>query len=206
MPIKELLELRMGLVANTGLIGTIAGIGASAGISNLLQNAGSNVSFELNLGIILGGIGTGCVTALIFGVLPIVKAANIRPLQVLRQVETGSWSGRILTMGLLGLFSILFCGLATVILNNDLVMGIVVTYTTFAFLLLISAFFSLIVFAISKLPVPERLNLISFGLVMPGLAFSWLVYQIVPVFGIFLLAVSVLGLVVPFLPEPGKSI
>ncbi len=48
-------------------------------------------------------------------------------------------------MLLLVLFSVLFCLLAIVILNNNVMLGIFVTYGTFAFLLLLSGLFGLIV-------------------------------------------------------------
>ena len=93
-----LFGLEAGLI---GLIGGIIGAASATGVSyvirNLVQNSGSNVPFVLNPGIIIGGVLVGCVTALIFGLLPIVQAANIRPLSVLREFENKSISGRVLT-------------------------------------------------------------------------------------------------------------
>ncbi|MBV9614888.1 MAG: FtsX-like permease family protein, partial [Ktedonobacteraceae bacterium] len=157
------LYLLFGLEAGLlGLIGGIIGAASATGVSYLiralLQSLGSNVPFVLNPGMIIGGVLVGFVTALIFGLLPIVQAANIRPLSVLRQLETRSVSGRVLTVLLLALFSVLFCLLAIVILNNDVLLGIEVTYGTFIFLLVLSGLFGLIVLAISKLPVPEQIN------------------------------------------------
>lgn len=192
----------LGLVG--GIIGVVGAIGVSYLIQTLLQSLGSNVSFGLNPGLLLGGVVVGGVTALIFGLLPIVQAANIRPLQVLREVESKSWSGRVLTVLLLGLFSILFCALAIVILNGDVTLGIEITYGMFIFLLVLSGIFSLIVLVVSKLPVPERLNLRQIALVVIGVAVSELIYQVLPVFGLMALAVSLFGLVVVFLPRNWK--
>jgi predicted lysophospholipase L1 biosynthesis ABC-type transport system permease subunit len=119
----------LGLVG--GIIGAAAAIGVSFLVRNVVQNVGSNIPFVLNPGFILGGVVVGCVTALIFGLLPIAQAANIRPLSVLREFENKSVSGRVLTIVLLVMCSILFCLLAIVILNNDMVLGIAVTYGTF---------------------------------------------------------------------------
>lgn len=192
----------LGLVG--GLIGAASAMGVSYLIRNLLENFGSNVPFVLNSTMIFGGVAVGCITALIFGLLPIVQAANIRPLSVLRELENKSISGRIVTILLLALFSILFCLLAIVILNNDVALGIEVTYATFTFLLLLSGLFSLIVFTISKLPVPEHLHITHIVLVLLGIAVSVLVYLYLPVFGIFLLVISLFGIAIAFLPRSWK--
>ncbi len=203
------LYLLFGLEAGLlGLIGGIVGAAAATGVSylvrNLMQNFGSNIPFVLNSGMILDGVMVGCVTALIFGLLPIVQAANIRPLHVLRELENKSVGGRVLTLLLLALFSLLFCALSIVMLNNNIVLGVVVTYGAFAALLLLSGLFSLIVFAISKLPVPERMRVPHMLLVLLGIAVSVLVYSFVPVFGIFILAISLLGIGIAFLPRSWK--
>jgi ABC-type antimicrobial peptide transport system permease subunit len=84
------------------------------------------------------------------------------------------------------------------------VLGIAATYGAFAFLLVLSAFFSLLILAVSKLPVPERLHFKYAGLILAGVAVSALVYQVLPVFGIFLLVASLLGVVVVLLPRGWK--
>ncbi len=200
-----LFSMEAGLL---GLIGGICGAAAAIGVSylirGLLENFGTNVPFVLNTGMIVGGVVVGFATALIFGLLPIVQATNIRPLSMLRGIDNKSVSGRILSMLLLGLFSILFCLLAIVILNNNVILGIVVTYSTFAFLLLLSGIFGLIIYATSKLPVPEHIHFTHVLLVLIGIAVSVLVYLFLPVFGIFLLAVSLLGIVVTLLPGHWK--
>lgn len=166
--------LLFGLEAGTlGLVGGAIGAGAAVGVSflirTLLQSLGSNVPFALDPGLILGGVGMGGVTALIFGLLPIVQAANIRPLQVLRESEQKTWRSRVLTFCLLGTFSVFYCLLAIGVLNQNAALGIEVTYGLFAFLLLLSGIFSLIVLAASKLPVPERLRLPQVLLVLAGI-------------------------------------
>ena len=203
------LYLLFGLeAALVGLIGGIVGSAGATGVSyivrGLMENFGINVSFSLNPWIIGGGVLIGCATALIFGLMPIVQAANVRPLQVIRQLDDKNVSGKVLTILLLILFSLLFCILAIVILNNDIALGIEATYGTFAFLLLLGGFFSLIIMMVSKLPVPEHLQIKQAALVLVGVVFATLVYQVLPVFGIFLLAVALLGIVVTLMPKSWK--
>ncbi len=200
-----LFGLEAGLL---GLVGGIVGAAAATGVSyivrGLMENIGYNILFALNFQVLLGGVAIGFATALIFGLMPIVQAANVRPLHVIRDYESRSKGSRALTLLLLLILSILFCLLATLILNRNIILGIAVTYGTFVFLLLLSALFSLLIFAISKLPVPERLHLKQAGLILVGLVVSALVYQVSPVFGIFLLAASLSGTLIVFLPRSWK--
>jgi predicted lysophospholipase L1 biosynthesis ABC-type transport system permease subunit len=185
-----------------GLLGSLAAIGISALVRNLMQQLGVVIPFLLNPQILGAGLLIGLVTALIFGLLPIAQAANVRPLSVMRDQETHA--GLLTTVLLLVLFSLLFYGLASVILQNDLLLSLWATYGTFACLLLLSAFFSLLVLVVSKLPLPERLNLKQCAFVLPGLALAALLYQVLPAFGLCLLAASLLGLVVVFVPRGWK--
>ncbi|HEY6411389.1 MAG TPA: FtsX-like permease family protein, partial [Ktedonobacteraceae bacterium] len=204
------LYLLFGLEASLlGLIGGIVGAAAATGVSYivgaLMQNIGITVPFLLNPWTIAGGVAIGLVTALIFGLMPIVQAANIRPLNVIRDLsESRSVSSVAMTIVLLVILSILFCALAIVILNNDVLLGIEAVYGTFAFLLLLSVFFGLVVFVVSKLPVPEHFDLKYLALILVGVAASVLVYLVLPVFGILLFAVSLMGIVIVLLPRTWK--
>src|SRR5258708_27008136 len=126
---------RLGL--SGGIIGSAAAIGVSALVRGLMQSVGYNAAFVLNGSIIGGGIAIGLMTSLIFGLMPIVQAANVRPLSVIRNLETRRASSIIVTILLLILLSVLFSALATVILNNNLLLGIATTYITFACLLVL---------------------------------------------------------------------
>ncbi len=192
----------LGLVG--GIVGAITAIGVSYLVRGLMENFGFNIFFELDFRILLGGVGIGFATALIFGLLPIAQAANVRPLQVIREFESRSKGGKALTVLLLLLLSVLFCLLATLILNKNLIMGIEVTYGTFISLLVLSLFFNLIIAVVGKLPVPERLRIKQCILILVGLVFSALVYKAVPVFGAFLLATVLLGVVIILLPRSWK--
>ncbi len=204
------LYLLFGLEASLlGLIGGVIGAAVATGVSyivrGLMQNIGLTVPFVLNPWTIAGGVAIGVVTALIFGLMPIVQAANIRPLNVIReQTESRSVSSIALTIALLLILSVLFCALAIVILNNDVLLGIEAVYGTFAFLLLLSVFFGLVVFTISKLPVPERFDIKYLALILVGIAASVLLYLVLPIFGILLFAASLTGVVVVLLPRTWK--
>ncbi len=204
------LYVLFGLEASLlGLVGGVLGAAAATGVSyivrGLMQNIGLTVPFILNPWTIAGGVAIGLVTALIFGLMPIVQAANIRPLNVIRdQSDNKGASSIVLTIALLVILSILFCALAIVILNNDVLLGIEAVYGTFAFLLLLSVFFGLVVFTISKLPVPERFNMQYLALILVGIAASALVYLVLPTFGILLFAASLLGIVVVLFPRTWK--
>ena len=196
------LYVLFGLEASLlGLMGGVVGAAAATGVSYivrlLMENLGVNVLFLINPWTIAGGIAIGFGSALIFGLMPIVQAANIRPLNVIRETsEHRGMSSIALTLALLVIFSVLFCALAIVILNNDVVLGIEAVYGAFAFLLLLGLFFSLVVLVISKLPVPEHFNLRYLALVLGGVAASILLYLVLPVFGIILLATVLLGAVI----------
>ena len=204
------LYLLFGLEASLlGLSGGVVGAAAATGVSyivrGLMQNLGLNIPFMLNPWTIAGGVAIGLMTALIFGLMPIVQAANIRPLNVIRDLsESKGLSSVALTIALLGILSVLFCALAIVILKNDVLLGIEAVYGTFAFLLLLSVFFGLVVFVVSKLPVPEHFDLKYLSLILLGVVASVLLYLVLPVFGIILFAMSLLGIVMVLLPRSWK--
>jgi putative ABC transport system permease protein len=205
------LYLLFGLEAGLlGLSGGIVGAAAATGMSFLVRNLvqqviGANIPFVLDPLTVGGGVLIGLFTALIFGLLPIVQAANIRPLNVIREIQDGNRIGSFfLTIGLLVVLSMLFCLLAIVILNSVL-WGVISVYGAFIFLALLSLFFSLAVLIISKLPVPERFSVGFLALVMVGVALSVLVFLILPAFGGILLAASLLGFVIVLLPRTWKS-
>jgi putative ABC transport system permease protein len=190
----------LGLIG--GMIGAAASIGVSAIVRILVQNLGFSVPYVINPATVAGGVIIGIATSLIFGLLPIVQAANIRPLNVIR--DTGEKRGvgsTILSIALLILLSILFCVLAIVILNNNVVLGIEAVYGTFAFLLLLSGLFSLVVLVVSKLPVRNHFSYLHLLLTVLGLVLAVLLYRIAPVFGYVIFCVTILGLLLIVAPR-----
>jgi putative ABC transport system permease protein len=189
-----------------GLLGSVAGIGVSVLVRSLFIRAfGLNMPLTFDPLIVSGGLLIGLCTALIFGLMPIVQAANIRPLSVLRDLPEGWRVGSYaLTAGLLLLLSLLFCLLAIVILNNAVLLGIGVVYGTFIFLGFLSIFFAIVAFIISILPVPERFNGGFLLLIVVMLVISGLVYLVLPTFGLLLGLFSLVGLVSVLLPRTWK--
>jgi predicted lysophospholipase L1 biosynthesis ABC-type transport system permease subunit len=153
---------------------------------------------------VLGAV-IGFATALIFGIMPIVQASRVRPLAVLRELPEGAGgASTLLTIGLGVLVAVLYFILADIILGNNFPLATFAVGGTGLFLLLLSLFFTLVVFLISKLPVLERFTWWYLLLFAAGLAISLLLTFSVPGFGILLLAVSLFGLVVVLLPRTWK--
>src|SRR5579859_4331354 len=205
------LYLLFGLEAGLlGLVGGVIGALVATGVSYLVrglveQTFAINIPFVLDPLTIGGGVLIGLLTALIFGLMPIVQAANIRPLNVIRELPAGNRAGSTaLTIGLLLLLSVLFCILSVVILN-DVILGISAVYGAFIFLALLSLFFTLVVLLVGKLPVPERFSLPYLGLLALGVALSVLIALVLPTFGLLLLALTLVGFVIVLLPRAWKS-
>lgn len=77
-----------------GMVGTLAGIGASYLVRTVVEHAFTlHLPIVLDTTTILSGFGIGLATALIFGLLPIVQASQIRPLVVLRDSGEATGTG-----------------------------------------------------------------------------------------------------------------
>lgn len=110
----------------------------------------------------------------------------------------------MLTVLLVLVLSVLFCLMAALILNRNIILGVAATYGTFVLLLVLVAVFSLIILGVSKLPVPERINFKQAGIIVIGIAISVGVYMEQPVFGIILLIISLLGVLIVLSPRNWK--
>lgn len=148
----------LGIVG--GILGTAAGIGASYLVRTLVEH-----TFLLHLPIVLdgttivSGVVIGVATALIFGLLPIVEASQIRPLAVLRDSQEQTKAGsRLTTILLLLLLSLLFVGLAAAILG-DVVTAVIAVYGGALVVVTLGLGLGILVLAISKLPVYDRPSL-----------------------------------------------
>src|SRR6266702_5268199 len=140
-----------------GMVGTLIGLGVSYLVRGVVERA-----FFIHLPIVLdtltlvSGVVIGLVTALIFGLLPIVQASQVRPLSVLREIsERRSFSSRLLTFLLLLLLSLLFVALASSILG-DVTTAAIAVYGGAGLIFALALGFGLLVLAISKLPVYEK--------------------------------------------------
>jgi putative ABC transport system permease protein len=189
-----------------GIVGAAAGVGVSYFIKQLVERAFFiHLMFAIDPLTVGSGVVIGCSTALIFGLLPIVQASQVRPQAVLRELHEGaSIRSALLTGFLLLLLAALFFLLAFSILLNGQVALEVVTGTA-ALLVVLSGLFTLMVLVVSRLPVLERFTWWYVVLLLFALAASALTTYFVPGFGVLFLAISLLGVVVVLLPRTLKS-
>ena len=145
----------LGIVG--GIVGTLVGLGTSFLVRSVVERA-----FFIHLPIVLdtltllSGLLIGLATALIFGLLPIVQASQVRPLSVLREIiERKKFTSRLITISLLVILSALFVLLASAILG-DLLTAAIAVYGGAGVIFSLALGFSLLVLAISKLPVYEK--------------------------------------------------
>jgi putative ABC transport system permease protein len=145
----------LGIVG--GIVGTLTGLGISFLVRSVVERA-----FFIHLPIILdtltlvSGLLIGLATALIFGLLPIVQASQVRPLSVLREIiEKRQFTSRLITVVLLVILSLLFVLLASAILG-DVMTAAIAVYGGAGVIFSLALGFSLLVLAISKLPVYEK--------------------------------------------------
>jgi putative ABC transport system permease protein len=194
----------LGLIG--GVIGSAVGIGVSFLVKGLVERV-----FFINLPATISpvtvgsGILIGFATALIFGLMPIVQAAQIRPLAVLRGLGEGLQGvGIVLTLLLSALLVLLFFGLTSLILGNVL-LAIIVVAGAGALLGLLSLFFTLIVLLVGRYPVPERLRVWYLISSVVLLALGVLLTVAVPGFGVLILVIGILAALVMFLPRTAKA-
>jgi putative ABC transport system permease protein len=149
----------LGLIG--GAIGAAAGIGVSFLIKGYAEQALTlALPASIDPWIVASGVAVGVVTALIFGLLPIAEASQIRPIAVLREQPEGpvpSEGARLMgraSVRLLGLIAAgLFYVLALAILQDPLLAVALVAGAAVVFGAL-NLFFSLVVAIMSRLAMP----------------------------------------------------
>ncbi len=158
-----------------GVVGSAVGVGVGLLVKSLVENLiGQTLPLTIDPITIGSGVLIGLATALIFGLMPIVQAAQIRPLAVLRDSSEGlQGTGFLLSFGLSVILAALFFGLAYAILQN-LGVAIGAVAGTSVFLALLAAFFLLVVLLIGSFPIPDRITwwyavIVGLGVVIGGL-------------------------------------
>ena len=177
-----LFGLEAGLIGLVGgVLGAAAGVGASFVVKGPVETSLQTIlPTTIDTGTVVAGVAVGFLTALIFGLLPIVQAAQVRPQAVLRETpEPIGWRGRILTGALLALLAALFFGLSLSILRNVTVTALAVGGAGVLFLAL-GLLFGAITIILPRLPIAE--------------SFRW---WMIPLFGALLLAAGALTVAVP---------
>ena len=141
-----------------GVLGTVVGaVGSKIVTDALAQALALQVTFVLDAGTLASGVALGIGAALVFAVLPIVRAAAFRPLELLREGATGTvWSRWPQTVGLLALIMVLFAILAAVTLN-DVLLAVELVVAAFVACGILTGAFSLIVGWIGRLGPPGSL-------------------------------------------------
>jgi len=90
---RDLLLLFILQTALIGLVGSLLGAAAGAALSALLVEVASDVvtlfiNWQLRPELVVGGIGIGVVTAVLFAAKAILDAADVRPMRVFRQLPS----------------------------------------------------------------------------------------------------------------------
>jgi predicted lysophospholipase L1 biosynthesis ABC-type transport system permease subunit len=142
-----------------GAIGAAIGVGASLLVKDVIANAFAlTLTTSIDPLTVGAGIAVGGVTALVFGLLPIVQASQVRPQAVLRELPEGARPASRVTTGLLLLLvGALFFAMALVILR-DVVTALELVAGAGATLAVLSGLFALVVAGVSRLPVAALLR------------------------------------------------
>jgi predicted lysophospholipase L1 biosynthesis ABC-type transport system permease subunit len=189
-----------------GIVGALAGVGVSYVVNAVLARALQiDLSVVLRARIVAAGVAVGGITALIFGLLPIVHASSVRPVAVLRELpERVGLPSRLASLALSALVAVLFFAVAASILNNPLVAAAALGGTALA-LGLLGVVLGAAVVGASNLPVPEWLSprqvLVALALLVTGAAL--LFGQ--PALGIPVLTLAAVCFILALLPRPAKA-
>ena len=191
-----LFGLETGLIGLAGgVVGALVGVGVSFLVNQLMQ-----ATLQIALPTIIDwrtvaeGVLIGFAVALIFGLLPMAQASQVRPQMVLRDLHEGaSWRSRLLTGGLVALVLVLFFLLALGILRNTGITALAVGGTG-AFLVLLSLILGGVVALISRFPVVESFHWWYALILVVALATSVALTLFVPAFGVVVALVALLPL------------
>jgi predicted lysophospholipase L1 biosynthesis ABC-type transport system permease subunit len=194
----------LGLVG--GALGSAAGVGVSFIVKSIVERT---VNLQLPSTIdpltVASGVAIGLVTALIFGILPIVQSSRVRPQAVLRDEHTAPSAATVgLTIGLVSLVGALFFLLTWTILQN-VALAIYAVLGASVFFLVLAGVFALVVWAISRFPVVERLRWWYALMVVVALGISGLITWAAPPLGAIFLLITLSWIVLVLLPRTLKS-
>jgi putative ABC transport system permease protein len=189
-----------------GMAGTAAGVGMSIVVKLLIEQViGSPLVFTLSPTALLAGVGVGVVTSLVFGLLPIVRAASVRPQAVLRDVSEARDAVTVgQTVALYAVVAALFIGLAAAILGDPVFALQLVIYALIG-LAVLGGLFSLVVLVVGSIPVPERLRFPAIASILAAALVSALIAIKLQGIGIALLVACALALLVLLLPRGRRT-
>ena len=148
-----------------GVIGTIIGAIAAIGLSALLvgllsQTASLLIYWRIDDGVLFGGIAAGMTTTLVFGIFAVIQASGVRPAVLLHVLPRRLTISSVLnTIGLFAVLTIVFTVLCTVVMGSIL-SGVEIVLISFAGLLGLGVLFGVVMFIVTRLPLP-RLGLLT---------------------------------------------
>jgi predicted lysophospholipase L1 biosynthesis ABC-type transport system permease subunit len=137
-----------------GVVGAIAGVAASLFLKDIIANAFAlSLTTTIDPLTVASGVAVGCVTALIFGLLPIARASQVRPLALLRDLPEGARAtSRVTSVLLIVLLGALFFALALAIVQDVLTALAFVAGASIA-LAALSLLFMLAIALVSRAPI-----------------------------------------------------
>jgi putative ABC transport system permease protein len=146
--------LMLGGIGGVG--GTALGAVASKVITDAVATAlAVQVTFTVDPGTLVGGVALGALTTLIFSIMPIVRAAAYRPLEILREASGSSpLTSLPPTLGLFAIVVLLLGALAAVTIGN---LGLALEFVGGAALAgaVLAGGFALVIGWLSKLRPPR---------------------------------------------------
>jgi predicted lysophospholipase L1 biosynthesis ABC-type transport system permease subunit len=190
-----------------GVIGVLAGIGLCFVVQALVERAFFlTLPTIIDAGTLLGGVGIGMATALIFGLLPIVQNSASRPVAVLRGLgqDTRGQAGRLSSLGLVVLLIMLFGLLAFGILGS-LPVTLLVVLGAGVVLGLLTVGFSLVAWLLSRWRVPDLRHPGTLLPYPPVLLVGMVLLRLSPGFGALVLVLVGAALLVAVLPKAGRA-
>lgn len=105
-----------------GLVGTLAGIAVSHTVTDVLARAMAlQVPYVVDVATVAEGVAVGLGSTLAFALLPIVRAAEFRPIEMLRYGEEVPAGARVTqTVGVMAAVGVLFVVLAALLLGDTM--------------------------------------------------------------------------------------
>lgn len=189
-----------------GVLGTLLGIGVADVVRILVQRAFYiDVPLTISGWTLASGLVVGLVTALIFGLLPIVRSAAVRPVVVLRdEALTPTLTSASQTALLYGVLLVAFTALAASVINNVGV-ALIVVAVGIVLLGLASGGFWLVVWLVGLIPVLERPRVVWAFFSVVAVAVTVALGLWLGAIGWVLTALTIANLVLVAMPRPVKT-
>jgi putative ABC transport system permease protein len=157
-----LFGLETGLLGLAGsLLGAVAGVGLAAALVALTtRTLALLLTWAFDGGAVLGGLGAGIATTLVFGTVAVVRASGARPAVLFRdQPEAAGRRAWLPLGGLLGGLAAIFTAVSSVILGSP-VQGAGLVGGALAGSLALGAMFGASLFVVGRVPVPRGYALV----------------------------------------------